>query len=237
MASESWMPAVALGLLLAGCAGEGGSGRYKVGSPYVVHGVLYEPREDFAYDSVGVASWYGAREHGRATANGETYDQDAFTAAHPTLQLPCLAEVTNLGNGRAVRLRINDRGPFVGGRILDVSRAVARALGFERSGTALVRVRVLPEESLALARAAGRSGPPTGAPDAVFVAASLPAGIPPETWRAWSVAAIGRAPDPQAVPAGRLRLGPFRDAPDAERAVVALLNAGLSDAAIERPTR
>jgi rare lipoprotein A len=231
------MPMIALGALLAGCAGEGG-GQYKVGSPYVVRGVLYEPREDFAYDAVGLASWYGAREHGRPTANGDIYDQNALTAAHPTLQLPCLAEVTNLSNGRTVRLRINDRGPFVGGRILDVSRAAARALGFEAAGIALVRVRVLPEESLALARAAGRSGSTPRAPGPLFVAATVPSGSATmEVWGTWAAATTGRVPDPHAAMLGRLRLGPFPDSPAAERAMTALLNAGLPDATIERPLR
>jgi rare lipoprotein A len=226
-------PALAAALLAAGCA-EAPVPRYKVGSPYRAHGVWYVPREDFAYDAIGLASWYGDREHGHTTANGEIFDQNGLSAAHPTLQLPSIAEVTNLENGRMLRLRINDRGPFAGGRILDVSRRAAQLLGFERQGTAMVRVRILPEESLRLAEAFGR--PPTtpvaaGAPPLVFVAASLPPGSDPDAWRAWSEAATGLAPE---LGGGRMRIGPFGDLAAAERIVVALLNAGLADAAILR---
>jgi rare lipoprotein A len=101
----------------------------------------YVPREEPGYDRTGTASWYGADFHGRATANGERYDMDALTAAHPTLPLPSYVTVTNLANNRTVLVRVNDRGPYVGGRILDLSRAAARALGYETQGTAQVRVR------------------------------------------------------------------------------------------------
>jgi rare lipoprotein A len=225
------IPALAVAFLLAGCAGAPTGGpRYKVGSPYLAGGVWYVPREDFAYDAIGLASWYGDREHGRPTANGEIFDQYELSAAHPTLQLPSLAEVTNLENGRMLRLRINDRGPFAGGRILDVSRRAAQLLGFERQGTAMVRVRILPEESLQLALAAGRPAaapsPPAGP---LFVAASLPPGGDPARWSAWAVAALGLAPE---FGGDRLRFGPFGDVASAERAVVVLLNAGLADAAV-----
>jgi rare lipoprotein A (peptidoglycan hydrolase) len=105
---------------------------------------------------VGVASWYGDRFHGRRTASGEVYDMYAFTAAHRSLPLSTIAEVTNLANGRSITVRINDRGPFSRGRILDVSRAGARALGFVAQGTARVRVRVL-------GRHAARRGVPAAA--------------------------------------------------------------------------
>lgn len=122
-------------------------GVYKVGEPYQIDGVWYRPREDFAYDQTGIASWYGPDFHGQLTANGEVFDQEALTAAHPTLAMPSLARVINLENGRSVVVRINDRGPFVRGRVIDVSRQTARLLGFEAKGTAKVRVAVLGAES------------------------------------------------------------------------------------------
>lgn len=122
---------------------------YKVGKPYTIKGITYTPREDMSYDRTGIASWYGPGFHGRRTANGEIYDSNALTAAHPTLQMPSVVRVTNLENGRSVNLRINDRGPFADNRIIDVSRRAAELLGFRKQGTAMVRVQVLPEETLA----------------------------------------------------------------------------------------
>lgn len=118
-----------------------GGGVYKVGSPYMVSGRWYTPREQPGYDAVGIASWYGDDFHGRKTANGEIYDMNRLTAAHPTLPMPVYAYVTNLANNRTILVRINDRGPFVANRIIDLSRASARALGLERQGLARVRVR------------------------------------------------------------------------------------------------
>jgi len=118
-----------------------GGGHYKLGKPYKVAGRWYVPRKDPNYDRRGVASWYGAAFHGRRTANGEIYDMNALTAGHPTLPLPSYAYVTNLKNGRTVLLRINDRGPYVNNRIIDLSRRTARELGFLGNGLAHVRVR------------------------------------------------------------------------------------------------
>lgn len=116
---------------------------YKVGKPYQIDGVWYYPRADWNYDETGIASWYGDEFHGRPTANGETFDMNQVSAAHKTLQLPVDARVTNLENGRSIVVRINDRGPFVNNRIIDLSRRSAQLLGFERQGTAKVRVQVL----------------------------------------------------------------------------------------------
>lgn len=127
------------------------SPNYKVGKPYQVAGVWYYPQEDFSYDETGIASWYGPDFHAKLTANGEVFDQNAVTAAHKTLQMPSVARVTNLENGRSIIVRVNDRGPFVNGRILDLSRRSAQLLGMEAKGTAKVRVQVLNEESRALA--------------------------------------------------------------------------------------
>lgn len=121
----------------------GPGGVYKVGDPYVIKGVRYYPEIDPTYDETGIASWYGPGFHKKATANGETYDENDLTAAHRTLPLPTYVRVTNLENGRAIVLRVNDRGPFAHGRIIDVSRRGAQLLGFERQGTAKVRVRIV----------------------------------------------------------------------------------------------
>jgi rare lipoprotein A len=118
-----------------------GGGTFKLGEPYKVAGRWYVPRENPNYDETGVASWYGADFHGRRTANGEVFDANALTAAHPTLPLPCYAEVTNLDNGRTVLVRVNDRGPYVNDRVIDMSYASAKALGYTSQGRARVRVR------------------------------------------------------------------------------------------------
>ncbi len=122
------------------------AGVYKVGKPYEVNGVWYYPSEDPQYSRTGIASWYGQKFHGRRTANGEIYNMNALTAAHKTLPMPVRVRVTNLGNGRSLVLRVNDRGPFVNGRIIDVSRRAAQLLGFKKKGTAKVRVTVLDQD-------------------------------------------------------------------------------------------
>ena len=118
-----------------------GGGRYMVGKPYRVAGKTYIPQDNpEGYTATGSASWYGANFHGRKTANGEVYDMGDLTAAHPTLPLPSYVRVTNLGNGRSVIVRVNDRGPFSRNRVLDVSAATASMLDFKRAGTAKVQV-------------------------------------------------------------------------------------------------
>ena len=160
------------GLLLVGCAGTGdgpgtsaesgtatqGARGYKVGKPYQVKGVWYYPKVDYDYAEVGVASWYGPGFDGQPTANGEIYDMNDLTAAHRTLPLPSIVRVTNLENGRSIKLRANDRGPFVGGRIIDVSRRAAQLLGFHGAGTARVQVDIVEDESRQLAAALGATG-------------------------------------------------------------------------------
>jgi rare lipoprotein A len=149
------------GLLLAGCGStpesiSPGAGHYKLGNPYQIDGRWYYPTYDPSYAAVGVASWYGYPFHGRATANGELFDRDQPSAAHPTLPLPSIVRVTNLANQRQLELRVNDRGPFVGDRVIDLSQAAARELGFEQSGTTEVRV-----EFVRLADAQGTPPEPT----------------------------------------------------------------------------
>lgn len=144
-------------------------GNYKVGKPYQIEGTWYYPAEDYNYTETGIASWYGTDFHGKYTANGELYDMNDLTAAHRTLPMPSLVRVTNLDNGRSIVIRVNDRGPFARGRIIDVSRRSAQLLGFEQVGTAKVRVDILADESRQIAAQARRTpGPddekPTAAP-------------------------------------------------------------------------
>jgi rare lipoprotein A len=117
-----------------------GGGQYLVGRPYRIAGHTYVPSEMTSYTAVGMASWYGAAFHGRRTANGEVYDMASLTAAHPTMPLPSYARVTNLDNGYSVIVRVNDRGPYHSGRVMDVSSRAADALGFKGDGTARIKV-------------------------------------------------------------------------------------------------
>ena len=118
-------------------------GIYKIGTPYQIMGSWYYPRENPNYDEVGIASWYGTKFHGRRTANGEIFDMNLLTAAHPTLPMPVRARVTNLENGKSIIVRINDRGPFAKDREIDLSRKAAEVLGFRDKGTTRVRVQYL----------------------------------------------------------------------------------------------
>jgi rare lipoprotein A len=126
-----------------------GGGRDMVGRPYRIAGKTYRPfAKSAGFSQVGTASWYGAAFHGRKTANGEIYDKRSFTAAHTTMPLPSYARVTNLRNGHSIVVRVNDRGPFHGGRIIDLSERTAEALDFRSSGTARVKVDYLGRASL-----------------------------------------------------------------------------------------
>ena len=127
---------------------------YKIGNPYQVGGVWYYPERDLAYDETGIGSWYGDEFAGRLTANGEIFDPDMVTAAHKTLPMPNVVRVTNLDNGKSLVVRINDRGPFVAGRIIDLSREAARLIGYRDQGIARVRVQVLAEQTLRLEKLA-----------------------------------------------------------------------------------
>jgi rare lipoprotein A len=131
------------------------AGKYKVGNPYQINGVWYYPRVDYDYVETGIASWYGPNFHGKKTANGETFDANIVSAAHRTLPLPSVVRVTNLDNGRSIRVRVNDRGPFAHGRIIDMSRQASQLLGFYRQGTARVRVEILAQESRQIAAQLG----------------------------------------------------------------------------------
>lgn len=137
---------------LCACASSGGGpAHYRSANlrPYEVGGHRYAPETFRRYDVRGVASWYSYPSHTRKTATGEWFDPGRMTGAHKTLPLPCEVEVTNLENGRKVRVRINDRGPFADNRIIDLSRAAADKLGFTREGTTRVRVKLLGPASIA----------------------------------------------------------------------------------------
>ena len=121
---------------------------YKVGNPYKINGKWYYPAIDYNYEEIGIASWYGPGFHGKKTANGEIFNQNKISAAHRTLPMPSIVKVTNLDNGLILeRVRINDRGPFAGNRIIDLSKKAAEELGFVNLGTARVKVEILEDES------------------------------------------------------------------------------------------
>ncbi len=125
-----------------------GGGSYKIGEPYQIAGRWYRPKAEPDYRRVGTASWYGPGFQGRLTANGEIFDMNALTAAHPTMPLPSYARVTNLNNDRSVIVRVNDRGPFARNRLIDLSKQTAQMLGFIASGTAKVRVEYIDKAPL-----------------------------------------------------------------------------------------
>jgi rare lipoprotein A len=166
------MALVAGGLLLANCSGTSridpkwgvaasprvvddgqpvpkGGGRYRVGKPYTIGGKTYVPEEDVNYKAEGFASWYGDDFHGRFTANGEVFDMNSITAAHPTMPLPSYARVTNLRNKKSLVVRVNDRGPYVGNRVIDLSARVAKLLEFQGHGVTKVRVEYVGRAPLA----------------------------------------------------------------------------------------
>jgi rare lipoprotein A len=156
-----------------------GGGVYRVGKPYVVAGRLYVPEADTHYREDGLASWYGDDFHGRLTANGEVFDMDGLTAAHPTLPMPCYARVTNLSNGKSLIVRVNDRGPYHGNRLIDVSHKAAEMLDFKGNGVAHVRVEYVGAAPLEgsddrLLEATLRTGTPAPAPSLVRVASARP---------------------------------------------------------------
>lgn len=166
---------------------------YKLGKPYVIAGVSYFPQFDPHYNETGIASWYGEPFHGRDTANGERYDMNELTAAHKTMPMPSTVRVTNLENGRELMLRVNDRGPFVDGRIIDISRRGSQLLGFYRKGTAKVRVEFVDLAPLeAVAKQTKNSSRYTGAAE-VSVIESKPNGDRPEITRKYLDSPVTRS--------------------------------------------
>jgi rare lipoprotein A len=144
------------------------AGVYKVGNPYQIDNVWYYPHEQPDYDETGIASWYGPTFYGKYTANGEMYDGNALTAAHRTLPMPVNVRVTNLENGKSIIVRVNDRGPYARGRIIDLSRHAAELLDVVQTGTARVRVTYLSRADLE----GGAPPPPETPPE---IASALPA--------------------------------------------------------------
>ncbi|UGY03079.1 septal ring lytic transglycosylase RlpA family protein [Bradyrhizobium quebecense] len=156
-----------------------GGGTYRIGKPYVVAGRTYVPEENENYRAEGLASWYGDDFHGRLTANGEVFDMGSLTAAHPTLPMPSYARVTNLSNGRSLVVRVNDRGPYHGNRLIDVSNKAAELLDFKGNGVARVRVEYVGRAPLEGSddrqlMATLRTGTPAPSPSMVRVASARP---------------------------------------------------------------
>jgi rare lipoprotein A len=156
-----------------------GGGTYRVGKPYTVAGRVYVPEEDANYQEEGLASWYGNDFHGRLTANGEVFDMASLTAAHPTLPMPSYARVTNLRNGKSLIVRVNDRGPYHGNRLIDVSNKAAELLEFKGNGVAKVRVEYVGRAPLEGSDdrqlvATLRTGIPAPSPSTVRIASARP---------------------------------------------------------------
>jgi len=179
-----------------------GGGTYRVGKPYQVAGRMYVPEHDPAYRAEGMASWYGSDFHGRLTANGEVYDKDGISAAHPTLPMPSYARVTNLSNGRSIVVRVNDRGPYAKDRVIDLSSKTAELLGYKGHGVARVRVEYVGPAPLEgtddrkLMATLRHDGQPAPAPSAVLLASNSP-----------------YVPLPQSTQAGYARRGAFVPVP------------------------
>jgi rare lipoprotein A len=205
LGAARWAAAVAACLVLANCSSSGlssridpkygvsssprvvalgdpapkGGGTYRVGKPYTVAGRVYVPEEDVNYREEGLASWYGDDFHGRLTANGEIFDMTSLSAAHPTLPMPCYARVTNLSNGKSLIVRVNDRGPYHGNRVMDVSSRAAELLEFKNNGVARVRVEYIARAPLEGSddrqlMATLRTGVPAPSPSLVRVASTRP---------------------------------------------------------------
>src|ERR1700691_4509621 len=156
-----------------------GGGTYRVGKPYTVAGRVYVPEENTSYREEGLASWYGDDFHGRLTAHGEVFDMASLSAAHPTLPMPCYARVTNLSNGKSLIVRVNDRGPYHGNRVMDVSSRAAELLEFKGNGIARVRVEYVGRAPLEGSddrklMATLRTGEPAPSPSLVRVASARP---------------------------------------------------------------
>lgn len=232
-----------------GAAPSPGQGGYKVGSPYQVAGVWYVPKEDPTYDHTGVASWYGDAFHMKATANGETFDMNAVSAAHTTLPLPSMVQVTNLDNGKSITVRVNDRGPFVGNRIIDLSHEAARQLGYDRAGLANVRVRYVGPAPLLgpdagvryaaakplptrLASGAATAATPVAARAAMAPAAAHPVEPDPVMALASSSAAPPLKAAPSVVAVNSEALPPLATAPVASQALPPLTGSAISSAPI-----
>jgi rare lipoprotein A len=237
-----------------GHAPSGAGGVYKVGEPYQVAGVWYVPREQPDYDVTGMASWYGDAFNQKPTANGEIFDMGAISGAHTTLPLPSMVEVTNLDNGRRLLVRVNDRGPFVDGRVIDLSHAAARELGYDQQGLAHVRVRYVgpaatPDSSLRYAantrsppparRAVSyvpppaQASPPAYAPPVAMASAAPPVAMTPVAVSSSVLPPAVSAPQsvpvasfPESAPAQMAARAPLQSTQDATQAAIYRIQAG-----------
>lgn len=211
--------------------------------PYQVRGQWYRPEEQPTYDEVGMASWYGDQFNGRPTSTGERFDMHALTAAHKTLPLPGLVQVTNLANGRTIVLRVNDRGPFVDDRIIDLSRGAAEALDMISSGVAEVRVRYLGRAPrvgggtvLQYAQADRAPAPPVPQPPVSTTSGRFwiqVAAFPAQPEARVTAGRLGQTARVQAATDNsmfRVLMGPWPDANTAEQARQAVVARGFADA-------
>lgn len=198
---------------------------FKIGKPYTVHGRTFHPLTSAkGYDEVGLASWYGPKFHGGLTANGERYDMHALTAAHRTLPLPTMVEVTNLENGRSVIVRVNDRGPFADDRrIIDLSYAAAKALGIIEKGTARVRVRAIEQNDAPIDTKGKQAYVQVGAFSSYANAMRMKQRLSTN----FAHAVISPSGDRKR-PFWRVRLGPFRTLSDLQDAIAQLQRLGLA---------
>lgn len=234
----------------------GNGGHYKTGKPYRVAGHTYYPLASArGYDRTGIASWYGPKFHGQKTANGEYFDMHALSAAHRTLPLPSLVRVTNLDNGRQVVVRVNDRGPFVRGRLIDMSYAAAKALGYVKQGTAHVRVQALEggRPSPMVAKRQPVAPPAPTVPRTVPVRVAAPASSSHTVGMYVQLGAFATRANAAKLKASlrndyptvqvnaveramrtlyRVRIGPFSNVQDIERTVLALKNNGHEDTVV-----
>ena len=159
------------------------AGVYKVGAPYQIAGTWYYPREQPDYDETGIASWYGPTFYGKHTADGEIFNAQALSAAHRTLPMPVNVRVTNLENGKSLVVRVNDRGPFAKGRIIDLSERAAQLLGYYRQGTARVRVTYI-----------GKADLPNGVPQPDTTSPQIASALPAVPAGKVDVAGLGAVP-------------------------------------------
>ena len=189
----AWKPELVHGTLPSGAGG-----RYKVGEPYQVAGIWYVPKEQPNYDETGTASWYGDAFNNKPTANGEVFDMHAISAAHPTLPMPSMVEVTNLDNGKSLQVRVNDRGPYVGGRLIDLSHAAAHELGYDNRGLAHVRVRYVGPAPLG---ETASKAPPSFVKEGLGLAASATGSLMSGALAVAAPIAVASATLPPALPA------------------------------------
>jgi len=216
-------------------------------APYQVGGIWYVPHDQPHYDETGIASWYGDAFQMKATADGEIFNMNQFSAAHTTLPLPSMVEVTNLDNGRKMTVRVNDRGPFVGGRIIDLSHAAAQELGYDRAGTAHVRVRYVGPAPLAGPDAGVRYAKASPTPVALapparpveagpYEVAPLPPPVPivvaeltpPPGVTSRGAAVVASAGASDTTSAFRIQAGAFSDEDNARRAAAKLAATGAA---------